>query len=429
MRQKANATVSPDKESKCQFGVLYENSFVLSDDGRHVIGPDASDARRILVEDLSTGASFGFGENQNTIYTLFFDQDSRTLLAGDDDGHLVEYDLDLQKGQGRTTKKHGDLGIGFIYSSFGSVGLVFFGGSENNVRVYDLARKKMLPGSIETAIKYIYSLQVCVVDKSRVYLAVVGSNTNYSSTKSDLYDVTGLFGKVPLPSGLGNDPMLLLTQRNPKPSQTQTSEKIEEKLARLEKQLEQKTKDYDALLVRNKQLEKENKDLTNKNNELEKDKASHQETVSTLLETNDGLNQKLSKAESKLKKYKNRLQEALEQKDSVEAKLKKVKKTSNARITRLGLKLRILNMKLKKSTYANPTTRRQAQNQPDPAEVIRDLEHQLYMKTQEFQDTKKTMKNTLLENTRFETEIEKKAEKIDRLRHELLNTREAIREG
>ena len=429
MRQKENATVSPDRESKCHFGFLYENSFVLSDDGRHVIGPDASDRRRILMEDLSTGASFRFGENQRNIFTLFFDQDSRTLLAGDWKGHLVEYDLDLQKGQGRTTKKHGDLGIGWIYSSFGSMGLVFFGGSENNVRVYDLARKKMLPGSIETAIRYILSLQVCVVDKSRVYLAVVGSNTNYSSTKSDLYDVTGLLGKVSLPGGLINDPMLLLTQRNPKPSQTQTSEKIKEKLARLEKQLEQKTKDYDALLVTNNQLEKQNKDLTNKNSILEKEKASQEETVSTLLKTNDELNKKLSKAESKVKKYKNRLQEALDQKDSVEAKLRKMKKTSNASISRLGLKLRILNMKLKKITHTNPTTRRQAQNQPDPAEVIRDLEHQLFMKTKEWTDMRNVMRNTIAENTRFETEIEAKAEKIDRLRHVVLNTREAIREG
>ena len=191
MRQKANATVSPDRESKCLFGVLYENNFVLSDDGRHVIGPDASDTRRILVEDLSTGASFGFGENQGDIHTLFFDQDSRTLLAGDADGHLVEYDLDLQKMEGRTTKRHGDLGIRVIYSSFGSMGLVFFGGSEYKVRVYDLARKKMLPGSIYTAIESIHSLQVCVVDKSRVYLVAGGINPKYSSTRSDLYDLSG----------------------------------------------------------------------------------------------------------------------------------------------------------------------------------------------------------------------------------------------
>ena len=190
MRQKANATVSPDRESKSQFGVILENNFVLSDDGRHVIGPDASDMRRILVEDLSTGASFRFGENLGRISTLFFDQDSRTLLAGDFDGHLVEYDLDLQKMEGRTTKKHGDLEMGSIYSSFGSMGLVFFGG-QYNVRVYDLASKKMLPGSIETAIHYIYSLRVCVVDKSRVYLVAGGINPKYSSTRSDLYDLSG----------------------------------------------------------------------------------------------------------------------------------------------------------------------------------------------------------------------------------------------
>ena len=429
MRQKANATVPPDRESKCQFGVSYENNFVLSDDGKYVIGPDASDVRRILVEDLSTGASFGIGENQSDIETLFFDQDPRTLLSGDRSGHLVEYDLDLQKMDGRTTKKHGDLRIGWIDSSFGSMGLVFFGGSHYNVQVYDLARKKMLPGSIETAIQFIRSLQVCVVDKSRVFLAVVGCDTKYSSTQSDLYDVSGLLGKVLSTGGLGKDPKLLLTQPKSKPIESKSSEEIEEKLALLEKQLAQKSKDYDALLVRKKELKKKNKHLTKRNNELEKEKASYQETVSTLLETNDRINQKLSKTESRLKKYKDRLQETLDEKDSVKTKLKKIKKTSNARINRLGLKLRILNMKLKKSTYANPTSRRQAQNQPDPAGVIRDLEHQLYMKTKECTDMKNIMKNTLRENTRYEGEIEAKTEKIERLRHELLNYSEAIREG
>ena len=137
MRQNSNTTVSLDRESKCLFGVEYQNNFILSDDGRYVIGPDAGDGRRILVEDLSTGSWFGFGENEHAIQTLCFDQDSRTLLAGDYDGHLVEYDLDLQKGNVWGTKKHGDLGIGMISSSLSSMGHVFIGGDLNSVRVYD----------------------------------------------------------------------------------------------------------------------------------------------------------------------------------------------------------------------------------------------------------------------------------------------------
>lgn len=206
MQQKGyNSIVSPDRESKGQFGVVLENSFVLSDDGRYVIALDASDTKRILVEDLASGSTFGFGENEGAIATLCFDKDSRTLLAGDFQECLVEYDLDLRKGQGQMIKKHGYLGMGWVFSSFASMGLVFFGGNRNKVRVYDLSSKRMLPVLIDTAIGSIFSLQVCVVAESRVYLGVVGSTTNYSSAKSDLYDFTGLLGKAFIPSEVAND--------------------------------------------------------------------------------------------------------------------------------------------------------------------------------------------------------------------------------
>ena len=191
MQQKRNTSVSSDRKSKNYFGVTYESNFVLSDDGHYLIAPDAGDLRRILVEDLRNGSSFCFGESRDAITTLFFGTDSRTLLAGDAEGHLVEYDLDLQKGEGRTTKHHGHLRIGLIFSSSASAGLVFFGGNKYKVRAFDLSSKQMLPGEIETAIHYIYSLRVCVVDKSRVYLVAGGINPKYSSTRSDLYDLSG----------------------------------------------------------------------------------------------------------------------------------------------------------------------------------------------------------------------------------------------
>ena len=231
MQQKANATVPPDRESKCLFGSSYENSFILSDNSHYVIAPDASDLRRILVEDLSTGASFGFGENQGNIKTLFFDQDSRTLLAGHQSDHLVEYGLDLQKTEGYTIK-HVDVGIGLILSYSSSMGLVFFGGSRNNARVYDLARKKMLPGDIESAIQPILSLQVCVVGKSRVYLAVVGEGTIYSSTKSDLYDLGGLLGEVSILGEVVNDDhRLSCTDTDQVKTQTLHIEKLQRRVS------------------------------------------------------------------------------------------------------------------------------------------------------------------------------------------------------
>lgn len=331
------------------------------------------------MEDLTTGSRFHVGEKEHPIYALSFDKDSRTLLAGDGKGQLVEYDLDLQKGRGQAIKNHGNLGIGHIYSSSSDVtGLVFFGGDKSKVRVYDLSSRQMLPGDIDTAINHILSLQVCLVDKSRVYLAAVRQKANYSSTKSDLYDLSELLGKDSLPSGLLSDYKLLRTQpkSNNLSTQNKSTETLEEKLARLKTQLTQKILDHDALLARNKELLK-------RNTRLEKEKASREDTFSTLTKANDGLNQRVSKVESKLKKYKNRLLETLDQKSSIQAKLHKLKKTSNARINRLGLKLRIINLKRKEQNSPNPRKAKQIQNQPDPADLIRDLQHKLYVKTSE----------------------------------------------
>ena len=416
MQQKGpNATVSPDRKSKSQFAALHENCFLLSDDGRHLIAPDASQTSRILVEDLRTGSWFRLGENPGAIYTLFFDWDSRTLLARDRNGHLVEYELDLKKRKGRATKKHGDLEIGGILSYSVSMGFVLFGGGSKKVRVYYLPSQKMLQGDMETSIRYVLSLQVCVVDESRVYLAVLGAMTDYSLTRSDLYDLGDLLGKVSVPGGLVNDHQLLLTQKKSKTLRTQNKfiKTLEEKVARLQTKLTQKTKDHDALVVRNK--------------ELEKQKTSHQEIVSALIKANEKLNQKVSEAESRLKKYKNRLQETLDQKSSMEAMLRRLKKTSKARINRLGLKLRILNMK--RDTLGNPKNRRQVKNQLDPVDLIGDLEHKLYAKTNEWTDMKNAMRHAITENTRYEGQIEAKEEEIEKIRHQLMNIRAANREG
>ena len=205
MRQASNKTVSPDRETKSLFGVQYETSFVLSDDGRHVIAPDASDGSRILVEDLSSGSCFGFGGNERAILTVFLDEDTQTLLAGDAEGHLIEYDLDLHKGEGRLAKRYGDLGVGQVWASSGGTALVFFGGETGKVIVYDSAIRKVLPGVIDTAIGSIFSLQVCVVDESRVYIAVAGENYKYSSAESDLYELSDLLGEVSLPGEVVNE--------------------------------------------------------------------------------------------------------------------------------------------------------------------------------------------------------------------------------
>ena len=414
-----NATVSPDRESKCQFAALHENCFLLSDDGHHLIAPDAGDARQILVEDLRTGSWFRLGENPGAVYTLFFDRDSRTLLAGDYEGHLVEYQLDLQKGNGWAVKKHGNLGIGRIYSSSGVRGFVFFGGTDYKVRVFDLSTKEVLSGRIKTAIKNIRSLRICVVDQSRVYLATLGYNPKYSRTRSDLYDLGGLLGEVSIQGRLGNDHRLLLTQRKPDTIRTQSksSETLEEKLARLERQLAQKTLEHDSVLARNKELERENK-------ELKEEKAKDKNAVQALTQMNNGLIATVFKLKKEKKNYK----VTLNRMKSNEAKLREQKKTLEARIKRLVPKLRILHTKWKREESGSPGEG-SLMHLPNPAEVIRDLKISLGVMADDLRKMKDNLINTFEENISLKRKIQIKKDKIKKIRHQLKITRAANTEG
>ena len=75
---------------------------------------------------------------------------------------------------------------------------VFFGGNESQIKVLDLSTSKLLPGRLETAIEYIYSIQVCVISHNQIYLAVFGTDTHYSDDKTDLFEVSGLLLNSPV---------------------------------------------------------------------------------------------------------------------------------------------------------------------------------------------------------------------------------------
>ena len=128
MTQTSSQVVSPFYTPSSQFGVQFENNFVFTDDGRHLIGVDAGDSTRLRVEDITTGSSLGFGKHGDVIFTLIFDQDSGTLLAGDYNNRLIQYDLDLVNKKFRQVRDFGDIRVGWVYSSFRFMQYVFFGG-------------------------------------------------------------------------------------------------------------------------------------------------------------------------------------------------------------------------------------------------------------------------------------------------------------
>ena len=168
-----------------------ENNFVVLDDAENIIGVDEGNSSRLILEN---GSIVEFGEQNSYLHqilTLAYDKESRSLFSGDKKGHLVQYKVDTLNQTCDEVKNFGDLGIGVIISSSRFMEFVFFGGSTKKVRVLNLSTGELLPGHIETSIKEIYSLQVCVKSLEQIYLAVSGGFPDYSNDKTDLFDLSG----------------------------------------------------------------------------------------------------------------------------------------------------------------------------------------------------------------------------------------------
>ena len=131
------------------------------------------------------------------ITTLVYDEDTGFLYTGDRYGYLCKYKMDIISKVCQRVRNYGNIGIDGIYSSHRFLHFIFFGGNFGRIRVLDLSTGELLPGRLETAIKCIYSLQVCVKSHKEIYLAVFGGLPEYSGDKTDLFDMSELFLKNP----------------------------------------------------------------------------------------------------------------------------------------------------------------------------------------------------------------------------------------
>jgi hypothetical protein len=117
-----------------------------------------------------------------------FNKALNILWAGDYNGNIFQYVLGPGNGW-KVQAKYSGLGIGWVrcLSRFGN--LLFAGGNDSQVCVINTADKEVLPIIIETAIEYIYFLQICVLTPSKTYLTVTGEFPSYSNNKTDLFDI------------------------------------------------------------------------------------------------------------------------------------------------------------------------------------------------------------------------------------------------
>ena len=190
MHTQSGNTVNFQNESKQKFIAGLENNFLVLPDGKTVVGSDASDEKRIMMEDIETNQVSCIGEHRSQIYTLLYDQKTRSLLVGDYSGHVIQYQKNKDSNFFTKVKDYGDLGIGFVQSSclFGDLG-IFGGYNKSSIAVICISEQKLVKGKIETAFKNVDSLQVCEVSESKVLLSVGGRNPSYYGNKTDVYEI------------------------------------------------------------------------------------------------------------------------------------------------------------------------------------------------------------------------------------------------
>ena len=200
MEKNQETAVRPVNVSFNKFWIQLENQFIVLDDAEHVIGVDARDRSKLILENLKNGSTVRFAGRNSIlfpIFTMVFDEESRSLYCGYQFGRLHQYEVDTLNQTCKKVRDFGNLGIGCIRSCQRFMQFVFFAGSQSKIRILDLSTGELLPGYFKTSIKWIYSLQVSVKSANEIFLAVSGGDADYSEDKTDLFDLSGLLGKDP----------------------------------------------------------------------------------------------------------------------------------------------------------------------------------------------------------------------------------------
>ena len=86
-----NSIVKIRHEFKNYYYVVYENGFLALPDGKTVVGADASDKKKLMMQDITSKNPKQIGTHSGSIRTLLFDKPTETLLVGDYEGHVKQY--------------------------------------------------------------------------------------------------------------------------------------------------------------------------------------------------------------------------------------------------------------------------------------------------------------------------------------------------
>lgn len=106
---------------------------------------------------------------------LLYDPETETLLTGNDSTRVIQY----KKNAGTFTLLKDYEDVGDILASAKIGHYAFFGGWDyHKIVVINLKESRLCEGTIKTAFKHVYSLQVCRVSESRTLFSVRGENAS-----------------------------------------------------------------------------------------------------------------------------------------------------------------------------------------------------------------------------------------------------------
>lgn len=195
-----NSKIQSKYQSKLKYFLHSESSFLVSPNKNIITIKKIKGGNILIFENMKdpnkTDIIRFFGRHHDSISTMVFSIELNSLLVGDILGTIIQYDLNEGRGNLKTTKIYKDLGIGNLYSSTCFRNLAFFGGNKSKVVIIDIQSRKVIGRSFSTAIKFIYSLQICRVNIDRILLVVSGKYSDFSKKKSDVFDISMVFQKI-----------------------------------------------------------------------------------------------------------------------------------------------------------------------------------------------------------------------------------------
>ena len=185
------STIKIHHQTQNKFFVEFENSFFVLPDGKIVIGPDGSDGKKLMMEDITEGNPTQIVTHSDKISTLLFDSLTQSLLVGDYKGHVHHYKKENQSFT--MIKDYGDMDVGPVLTSTQIGNFAIFRGTKRCLFGINISEQVIYDFLQKNPFLKTYSLQVCEGVGSKFYLSILGESPEYSSNASDFLNVTKLY--------------------------------------------------------------------------------------------------------------------------------------------------------------------------------------------------------------------------------------------